>query len=291
LTPTADPLSRALGEAIAGKRQPLYDLLCRGSRLPGIRINSDLADAFAQACRSTAPRADAVALGLAHLSADEAPGGTAFEFLPVCGVHALGLRAASDPSVRNAFLRELHARADDLRFRVRDAVVEALARIGEAAGDALVGDVASWMDGYFHAAAVLRALGHDTWQGSLHDATAVVARLDEAFLLLRDSPRSAARWPGHKALLETLADAPSHVAARFGVPIFDMLVRWSATKDPVLREGIGTILRSRKLASRFGPEMARLDAALKATTPAPRNPDHDFGPSRDRSKNRRKGRR
>jgi hypothetical protein len=288
---TADPLSRALGEAVAGKRQPLFDLLARGSRLPGIRINTELADAFAQACRSMGSRADAVALAMTRLSADEAPGATAFEFLPVCGIHALGLRAAADPTVRAAFLRELHARADDLRFRVRDSVVESLAKVGEAAGDALLADVASWMDGYFHAAAVLRALGHDTWQGSLHDATAVVARLDEAFLLARDAPRAAARWPGHKALIETLAEAPSRVAARFGVPVFDMLVRWSTTNDPVLREGIAAILRSRKLASRFGPEMARLDAALKATTPAPRNPDHDFGPSRDRSKNRRRGRR
>jgi hypothetical protein len=138
---------------------------------------------------------------------------------------------------------------------------------------------------------VLRALGLDTWQGSLHDATAVVARLDEAFLLARDAPRSAARWPGHKALIETLARIPALVAARFGVPVFDMLVRWTATKDPVLREGVAAVLLSRKLASRFGPEMARLDAALKSTTPAPRNPDHDFGPSRDRSKNRRRGRR
>lgn len=288
---TADPLSRALGEAVAGKRQPLFDLLARGSRLPGIRINTELADAFAQACRSTGSRADSVALAMTRLSADEAPGATAYEFLPVCGIHALGLRAAADPSVRAPFLRELHARADDLRFRVRDAVVESLAKVGEAAGDALLADVASWMDGYFHAAAVLRALGHDTWQGSLHDATAVVARLDEAFLLARDAPRAAARWPGHKALIETLAEAPSRVAARFGVPVFDMLVRWSTTKDPVLREGIAATLRSRKLASRFGPEMARLDAALKATTPAPRNPDHDFGPSRDRSKDRRRGRR
>jgi hypothetical protein len=236
-------------------------------------------------------RADTVALAMTRLSADEAPGATAYEFLPVCGIHALGLRAAADPSVRAAFLRELHARADDLRFRVRDAVVESLAKVGEAAGDALLADVASWMDGYFHAAAVLRALGHDTWQGSLHDATAVVARLDEAFLLAREAPRAAARWPGHKALIETLAEAPARVAARFGVPVFDMLVRWSTTKDPVLREGIAAILRSRKLASRFGPDMARLDAALKATTPAPRNHDHDFGPSRDRSKNRRRGRR
>jgi hypothetical protein len=288
---TTDPLSRALAEAVGGKRQPLFDLLARGSRLPGIRINDDLAEAFAQACRTMAPRADATALAMARLPAEAAPGATALEFLPVCGLYALGARAAADPSVRASFLGELHARADDLRFRVRDAVVEALARIGGAAGDALVGEVASWMDGYFHAAAVLRALGHETWLGSLHDAGAVVARLDEAFLLARDAPRSAARWPGHKALVEALADTPARVAARFGVPVFDMLGRWATTQDPALREGVAAVLRSRKLAGRFGPELARLGAALQAALPAPRNPDHDHGPSRDRSKNRRRGRR
>jgi len=288
---TTDPLTRLLAGAVAGKRQPLFDLLARGSRLPGIRVNTDLAEAFAQACRSLGPRADSLALAMTRLSVDEAPGATALEFLPVCGLYALGARGATDPEVRPVVMRELHAHADDLRFRVRDAVVEGLARVGAATGDALATEVASWMDGYFHAAAVLRALGHDTWLGTLHDASAVVARLDEAFLLVRDAPRAAARWPGHKALMEMLAVTPTLVASRFGVPIFDMLVRWAATKDPVLREGVAAVLRSRKLASRYGADVARVDAALKASLPAPRNPDHDHGPSRDRSKNRRKGRR
>jgi hypothetical protein len=287
----ADPLSRALTEAVGGKRQRLFDLLARGSGLPGLRIHDDLAEAFAQACRTMGRQADAVVLAMVHLSVDEAPGATALEFLPVCGVYALGARGAVDPAVRASFLGELHARADDLRFRVRDAVVEALARIGGAVGDALVRDVAPWMDGYFHAAAVLRALGHDTWLGTLHDAAGVVARLDEALVLARDAPRAAARWPGHKALMETLAEIPTLVAARFGVPVFDLLVRWATTQDPVLREAVGAVLHSRKLAGRFGPELSRLDAALKASLPAPRNPDHDHGPSRDRSKNRRRGRR
>jgi hypothetical protein len=287
---TGDPLSRALTDAVGGRSRPLFDLLARGSGLPGIRIHTELAEAFAQACRTTGPRADAVALAMTRLSVDEAPGATALEFLPVCGIYALGARGAADTAVRTQFVGELHARADDLRFRVRDAVVEALARVGGAAGDALVKDVASWMDGYFHAAAVLRGLGHENWLGTLHDASIVVTRLDEAFLLARDAPRSAARWPGHKALIEALTEIPALVAARFGVPVFDLLVRWASTTDPVLREGLGTVLLSRKLAGRFGPELARLEAALLASLPAPRNPDHDHGPSRDRSKNRRRGR-
>ena len=288
---TSDPLARALLEAGAGRRRPLEELLTRGSRLPGVRMNEDLAEAFAQACVTRGTAADAVALALASLSADQAPGSTSSEFLPVCGVYALGARAASDPQVRARFVDELHAHADDLRFRVRDAVVEALARIGAAAGDRLVADVASWMDGYFHAAAVLRALGQEPWLSSLHDAQPVVARLDEAFGLVRDAPRAAARWPGHKALLDALATAPAATAARFGVPILDLLARWATTQDPALREVVASAIRSKRLVGRLGPEVARVEAALHASKAAPRNPDHDHGPSRDRSKDRRRGRR
>jgi len=288
---TPDPLSRALAEAVAGKPQSLMDLLARGSRLPGTRANMDLAEAFAQQCRSLGARADAVALALARLPPDEAPGATAREFLPVCGLLAIGARGAADERARKRMVSELHAHADDLRFRVRDAVVQALARVGTAAGESLVRDVASWMDGYFHAAAVLRALAEDPWLAALHEAAPVVERLDEAFVLVRDAPRAAARWPGHKALLEALAAAPAPIAARFGVPVFDLLERWAATRDPALQEALAATLDSRRLAGRFGAEIGRVRAAVAAHRPAPRNPDHDVGPTRDRSKARRRDRR
>jgi hypothetical protein len=285
--PLSDPLSRALDGAIAGRTSALFDLLARGSRLPGIRANDSLADAFAQACRARGAPADAVGLRMARLSADEAPGATPLEFLPVCGLLALAARGAVDEGVRARVVAELHAHADDLRFRVRDAVVEALARVGEAGGDALVEAVAPWMDGYFHAAAVVRALSREPWLGRLHEGGPVIARLDEAFALARDAPRAAARYPGHKALLEALEEGSERITLRFGVPVLDALVRWAATQHPVLRALVARTAQSRRL-SRFGPDLQRVRAALSASEPAPRNPDHDFGPSRDRSHRRRR---
>ncbi len=278
----SDPLSVALDEAIAGRQGRLFDLLARGSRLPGPRANDALAEAFAQACRARGQASDRVIGRMCALSADEAPGATALEFLPVCGVLALGARSAADPSVRAHGLVQFHALADDPRFRVRDAVVDALSHVGGAAGDALVEGVVSWMDGYFHAGAVVRALSREPWISSLHDAGPVVARLDEAFTLVRDAPRAAARYPGHKSLVEALATAPVALALRFGVPVFDLLQRWSTARDPVLRDLLGAAVRDKKLANRFGSELHQLRAALEASQPPPRNPDHDFGPSRDR---------
>jgi hypothetical protein len=286
---TGDPLSRALAEAVAGRTAALYDLLTRGSRLPGTRMNTELAEAFAQACRSMGARADATLLAMARLPADRAPGATALEFLPVCGVYAVAARAAaSDAKARASLVAELHAHADDMRFRVRDAVVEGLARVGTAAGDSLVREVAPWMDGYFHAAAVVRALGHDAWLSTLQDAPEVLARLDEAFILARDAPRAAARWPGHKALVEALGTDPGLVATRFGVPVFDLFVRWAVVQDPALRGAIEQTLRFKNLAGRFGPEIERVRDALEASLPPARNPDHDVGPTRNRSKSRKR---
>jgi hypothetical protein len=251
-------------------------------------MNAPLAEAFAAACRSRGAAADGVAFALARLSADEAPGATAREFLPVCGVYALGARGAADGAQRARVVAELHRAADDSRFRVREAVVFSLARIGQVAGDGLLREVSAWIDGYFHAATVLRALSQEGWLGAVHDGVAVLARLDEAFALLEGAPRAAARWPGHKELLVVIAEVPVVLALRFGVPVFDALSRWSASADPVLRGVVEKILESRRLSGRFGEEVTRVRAALEASRPPPRNPDHDVGPTRDRSRGKRR---
>jgi hypothetical protein len=284
-------LVKALDQAIRGDRAPLYDLLARGSRLPGTRANDALADLFAQTCRAAGATADPVALAAARLTPDEAPGATALEFLPVCGVLALAARAAADDSIRTPFLTELHARADDTRFRVRDAVVEGLVRIGAKSGDALAIGVSPWMDGYFHAAAVLRALADERWLGALDAAGPALDRLDDAFLLARDAPRAAARYPGRKELVEALRKTPRALALRFGAQAFDRILSWPSTEDPALLTVLPELLRDKRLAARFAPDLDRIRRALEAAKKPARNPDHDVGPTRDRSRSRRTGRR
>lgn len=284
----SDSLARALDEAVAGRRRVLFDLLARGSRLPGARANDALAEAFAEVCRGRGPLVDPLVFAMARLSADEAPGATALEFLPVCGLLAIGWRAAADASVRTVSVAELHAHADDLRFRVRDAVVEALARVGSTAGDDLVGATASWMDGYFHAAAVVRAVGLEPWLTHIHDPALVLSRLDEAFALAREAPRAAARYPGRKALIDALGRTPALVALRFGVPAFDAVLHWASVQDPDLQAALESMLAFPRLAARFRDQVDRVRAAIHAHRPAPRNPDHDVGSTRDRSRARRR---
>jgi hypothetical protein len=272
--------------AIGGDTRVLYDRLTRGSGLPGIRVNDALGRAFADACAARGARADRLIALMAGYDADEAPGATPLEFLPFCGIAAAAARACTDEAAVEPTLVLLHEHADDFRFRVRDAVVAGLVRIGGKRGDDLAMRVAPWMDGYHHAAAVLYAMAEQEWCASLTSADEPLARVDEAWVLARDASRAAARYPGHKSLMDALAIAPRALAARFGVPVFDMLVRWTQSKDPAMRAVIEKNLGGSRLAGRFAPELDRVRAAIRGTTAPPRNPDHYVGPTRGRGRKR-----
>src|SRR5580658_8821068 len=125
----SEALTQALDVAVGGDTRALYELLARMGGLPGPRVNSGVVLAFANECAARGTRADALVAKMATLDVDAAPGASKYEILPVCGVAALGARAASDPTAMRA-LSTLHDCAEDLRFRVREQVVEALARIG-----------------------------------------------------------------------------------------------------------------------------------------------------------------
>jgi hypothetical protein len=280
-----EALTKALDDAIGGDARSLYELLARVGGLPGPRANEGVVTAFAAECLARGKAADKLVTAMATLDVDAAPGASKYEILPMCGVAALGARASTDATAVRA-LATLHDAAEDLRYRVRERVIEALGRIGEARGEALVHDLASWMDGFFHAAAVLEALCDAKWLARIAHADTVVARLDEAFVLAKDAPRAAARYPGFKALLDALAKAPAEAAARFGVPVFDLMERWSATKDPVLRELVTKNAGAAKLAGRYADQVARVKAALTSTEAPRRDPRTYVGPTRGRGRKR-----
>ena len=206
----------------------------------------------------------------------------------MCGVAALGARGASDPKAVSWVLEHLEASAEDLRFRVREEVPRALARIGAVRGAPLVEEVRGWMDGFFQAAAVLTAAADHAWLPTLKDPDAIVSRLDEAFELARGAERAAERYPGYKALVDALSVTPGVFAARFGAPVFDKLAAWSTVKEPKLREAIRNSLRGTRLTKRFALDVARVEAALLASAPVRRDPLTDVGPTRGRGRKRKR---
>jgi hypothetical protein len=262
--------------AIGGDESALYARLERGSKLPGTHPNLEFASTFAAEMASIGPRAAQVAISMATLHADHARGGTSLEFLPMCGVLAVGALAANekDRRKRAQLVMVLHDAAEDLRFRVRDMVPIALARVG-ARDPSLAHETQAWMDGFSHAAAVLRAMSTTEWSSAIEDAEAPAARLAEAFTLLMESSRAAVRYPGYKALVDAvLGSAPAFIL-RFGGAIFDVLGEVaSKVKEPALRETVRTILSDRKLSGRFAEDIARVREVLDRTEPPPRDARH-----------------
>ena len=284
----SEVLTAAFEEALKGRPERLYVQLCIQSGLPGTRMNTVLAQAFAAECAARGKAADKLILAMSQLP-ETAPGQSEREFLVACGVLAIGARATSEPkdlAMRKKAISLLHDAAEDVRFRVREIVPLALGKLGAVIGDALVYELAAWMDGFFQASAALLGMAQPNFLPKIEDVDAAIARLDEAYALAKNAARSTSRYPGRKALIDALGIAPAAFAMRFGVPIFDHLVTWSNSEDPELRGAIELSIKSEKLASRYAPELKRVRAALAAALPPPRDPTLAVQGMRGRGKKR-----
>jgi hypothetical protein len=142
------------------------------------------------------------------------------------------------------------------------------------------------MGGFFPATAVLLALARSEWLSRLDEPALALARLEQAFELARNAERSAERYPGYKALLVALGTCPAVLAARFGPPAFDVLVRMGDVKEPMVREAIAKNLENKSLTRRFATDVMRVRRALEASAPVARDPRSYVGPTRRRGRRR-----
>jgi hypothetical protein len=274
-------LVKEIEAALRGDKKALWDRLLRGSRLPGPQPNMELVKEFANAMEGQGPKALPLATMMATIHPDEARGGTEMEFIPMCGVMALGMLAAKmDDRAREKPFATIHDAAEDLRFRVRDTVPLALAYIGARHPEWTLRNVAPWMDGFFHAAAVLRAISEPEFLRVVKEPQELVARLEDAFALAENAPRAAARYPGFKALLDAIVSGVPPIATRFPAPAIDALLRFAErTKDPDLRQ---VIERSARACKNVGAE--RVLESIARSAPPRRDPRTDVGPTRRRGK-------
>jgi len=118
------------GYLTTGDDAPLRRYLASESRLPGPRANLELARAFAETAGAMAALSAPAVWGLVQrltaLSPADAPANTPDEFLLSCGAWAAGEVGASVPDLRESTLSLLHALAHDERWRLREAVANAL---------------------------------------------------------------------------------------------------------------------------------------------------------------------
>jgi hypothetical protein len=284
-------VAAALDRAVAGDPRDLFRALEIQSGLPGPRVNLELAVAFAHDCAKYGPKVDALAYAMAGLPADEARGASGKEFLVMCGVLAVGARVmvAREKAVAGKALELLERMADDVRFRVRDAVPLALAMMGSKMKDELGELVEPWMDRYFHAAAVIRALAEPAWLETYakDDYYQPINLLHAAFVLAHEAPRSAFRYPGHKALVEALQTVPNAMAKRFPQQMCDRYGIWAEWVDvPELREVVLKNLDDAYMKKAFAFEVKRMKETMEARRPKRRDEGRAISGTRGRGRKR-----
>ncbi|WP_437308996.1 hypothetical protein [Sorangium sp. So ce388] len=259
-------LARAVGAAIADRGAPAERL-----------VRALCASAEEYALIVAAQALAAMATRTAQAARSGGAGGAAG---PQRARGARGARGGFDP------LGELEQLAEDPRRVVRDGVVAALRAVIAARGDAAVGELASWTDGYLQAYVALEALAERTLLTGISAGAEVVARLEEAFAMSDRSPRADERLQGLRLLRQGM---PTQIATFAGR--FPEVVRWLEEKTqverPESRDVVAQAIAALRKGSFSDAETARLAAALTASAPPERYAARIVQGTRKRSKGRR----
>ncbi|WP_438009085.1 hypothetical protein WME89_10495 [Sorangium sp. So ce321] len=265
-------LARAVGAAIADRGPPaerLVRALCASTEEYALIVAAQALAAMATATATATQGAQAAR-----------PGGAAGAASPQRGRGARGARGGFDP------LGELEQLAEDPRRVVRDGVVAALRAVIAARGDAAVGELASWTDGYLQAYVALEALAERTLLTGISAGAEVVARLEEAFAMADRSPRADERLQGLRLLRQGMPAQIATFAARF-----PEVVRWleerTQVERPESRDVVAQAIAALRRGSFSDAETARLGAALTASAPPARYAARIVQGTRKRSKGRR----
>jgi hypothetical protein len=279
----SEKLAAALDRAVAtGETADLFDLLGRGSGLPGPRPNLDLARAVGHAIARHEGRADRLLHELAS---------TEQEFPRIVAAMAFAARSLAPAGKRRApawvetALADLQQLAEDPRHLVRIGIVEALRMRLSTLGEPAVDELAAWTDGYLQAHVALEALADRTLLTTLPSAAPVLARLEEAFMLADASPRSAERTQGMRTLRQGLPGQITVFAARYP-EVLAWLEAKTASKRPETREVVAAAISALRRAVLSDLEAQRLSGLLAASGKPRRDADRVVHGTRKRGRGR-----
>jgi hypothetical protein len=250
-----------MGAGVSGKRDAEREALLAAadrdahliahSALPGPRANLELLDAAGDVLA----REDA--LRLAALDAEAAPSGTALEFLPCCGLVAIGRLVAEGG---HALLERLRAAASDPRWRVRESVAIALQRWGDADAGAMFAEVRPWADASpLEARAAVAAVCEPRLLRDTARVAEAAAILDAATRTLVATPPPRGE-PG-RVLTAALGYGWSVAIAASPPQALPAFEAWAGSADPDVRRLVRENLSKTRFARAAPEAVARLSGA------------------------------
>ncbi len=209
------------------------------SNLPGPRANIELAQAFAHIGTLMDFKK------LIRLDVDEAPENTPEEFLTFCGVLGYGQYLAKYHD--SGLLKQLRERANDSRWRIREAVAMALQSVGKKNMPRLVQYAKTWAEGtYLEQRAAVAALCEPDLLKTRSDCFAVFDLLDwvTATIVQNDEHQDD---EGYQILKKALSYCWSVAVAILPEKGKPMMERWMKEKHPIVRKIMRQNLKKKRL--------------------------------------------
>lgn len=252
-----------------GQKKALFDLLEKSSGLPGPRANLELMYSFARSVASMNLQEWQweVIVEMASISPSKAPVNTPKEYLPVCGIVAMGaLLAEGLPRPRKrAAMGALRKAASDPRWRTREGAAMALQLIGEKDPSALRDIVSQWLPGAspLEMRAIAAGLAHPPLLG---DADFALFCLETSRAILREAariPAASRRGEEFRVLRQGLGYALSVFVEKRPREGFQLLEETASSGDPDLSWIVRENLKKNRLAGKYRDDVTRVASLLK----------------------------
>jgi len=208
-----------------------------------------------------------VIVEMASISPSKAPANTPKEYLPVCGIVAMGaLLGQGLPRPRKrAALAAIRKAASDPRWRTREAAAMALQLIGEKDPSALREIVGAWLPGAtpLEMRAIAAGLAHPPLLG---DADFALFCLETSRVILKEAariPAASRRGDDFRVLRQGLGYALSVFVEKRPREGFQLLEETASSVDGDLSWIVRENLKKNRLAGKYPEEVRRVGSLLK----------------------------
>lgn len=251
----------------SGDDATLRAYLCAESALPGPRGNLELAAAFVTEVevrsRSHGDSLWKLCRSLTDISVEQAPVNDPDEFLPFCGVWALGALGASLAARFEEATLALRRLARDPRWRMREAVANALQRLIQADAPRALGALDAWVvpGDWLALRAVAAGVAEPTLLQNVTTAHAALALHRRILETLRASPER--QGDSFKALRQGLGYTLSVVVAAAPEKGWALLEGLAQEQDADMRWILRENLKKTRLVKRWPERVAALGAQDK----------------------------
>ncbi len=250
-----------------GSYKELEDLLVLNSNLPGPRGNLELAYAFAD-CLETEQDNDKLLNLLwkwARISAKETPSDTPREFIPFCALQALcALFSNVDIKKKTEIVELLKVSANDLRWRIREAVAIGFQRIEEKDFREIEIIFSYWINeaSLLEKRAIIATLAHPP---VLNEKDNVKFCLQITEKILEDLIKTGKEFRKNeefRVLRQGLEYAISVFVNKLPDQGFEFMKKWAIEDDPDIKKIIKSNLGKSRLTKEYGEQVNDVMAVL-----------------------------